>query len=161
MDIGSDASRGGESADGKRGGMKDMSTGSNKVFGTGFMLAMLLAAFASFAQDVADEVDDLMPAVDTSAVAEEAEAAAPAEDITRTTTGNTVMDSMELGRTEITGNQELPKVLYIVPWQKSDPGDLMGKPVNSLLDEVLAPVDREEFLRQVGYYDDLYGVKEE
>jgi hypothetical protein len=141
--------------------MKDMSTGSNKVFGTGFMLAMLLAAFASFAQDVADEVDDLMPAVDTSAVAEEAEAAAPAEDITRTTTGNTVMDSMELGRTEITGNQELPKVLYIVPWQKSDPGDLMGKPVNSLLDEVLAPVDREEFLRQVGYYDDLYGVKEE
>jgi hypothetical protein len=141
--------------------MKDMSTGSNKVFGTGFMLAMLLAAFASFAQDVADDVDDLMPAVDTSAVAEEAEAAAPAEDITRTTTGNTVMDSMELGRTEITGNQELPKVLYIVPWQKSDPGDLMGKPVNSLLDEVLAPVDREEFLRQVGYYDDLYGVKEE
>ncbi|MGB5630614.1 MAG: hypothetical protein WBM45_08660 [Woeseiaceae bacterium] len=138
-----------------------MSTGSNKVFGTGFMLAMLLAAFASFAQDVADDVDDLMPAVDTSAVAEEAEAAAPAEDITRTTTGNTVMDSMELGRTEITGNQELPKVLYIVPWQKSDPGDLMGKPVNSLLDEVLAPVDREEFLRQVGYYDDLYGVKEE
>ncbi len=138
-----------------------MSTESNKVFGTGFMLAMLLAAFASFAQDVADDADDLMPAVDTSAVAEEAEAAAPAEDITRTTTGNTVMDSMELGRTEITGNQELPKVLYIVPWKKSDPGDLMGKPVNSLLDEVLAPVDREEFMRQVGYYDDLYGVKEE
>mgnify|MGYP001787543466 FL=1 len=138
-----------------------MSTGTDRVFGAGFMLAMLLAAFASFAQDVADDADDLMPAVDTSAVAEEAEAAAPAEDITRTTTGNTVMDSMELGRTEITGNQELPKVLYIVPWKKSDPGDLMGKPVNSLLDEVLAPVDREEFMRQVGYYDDLYGVKEE
>ena len=138
-----------------------MSTLIRNVFGTGFMLAMLLAAFASFAQDVADDADDLMPAVDTSAVAEEAEAAAPAEDITRTTTGNTVMDSMELGRTEITGNQELPKVLYIVPWKKSDPGDLMGKPVNSLLDEVLAPVDREEFMRQVGYYDDLYGVKEE
>jgi hypothetical protein len=137
--------------------MKDMSTGISKVFGTGFMLAMLLAAFASFAQDVADEADDLLPAVDTSAVADEAETAAPVEDITRTTTGNTVMDSMELGRTEITGNQELPKVLYIVPWQKSDPGDLMGKPVNSLLDEVLAPVDREEFLRQVDYYDDLYG----
>jgi hypothetical protein len=141
--------------------MKDMSTGMNKVFGTGFMLAMLLAAFASFAQDVAEETDDLMPAVDTSAVAEETEATASAEDITRTTTGNTVMDSMQLGRTEITGNQELPKVLYIVPWQKSDPGDLMGRPVNSLLDEVLAPVDREEFLRQVGYYDDLYGDEQE
>jgi hypothetical protein len=71
------------------------------------------------------------------------------------------MDRMELGRTEITGNQELPKVLYIVPWQKSDPGDLMGRPVNTLLDEVLAPLDREEFIRQVGYYEDLYGDEQE
>ena len=66
------------------------------------------------------------------------------------------MDRIELGRTEITGNSELPTVLYIVPWQKSDPGDLMGKPVNTLLDEVLAPIDREEFLRRVNYYGDLY-----
>ena len=138
-----------------------MSTVVKKVFGTGFMLAMLLAAFASFAQDAAEEADDLMPAVDTSAVVEEEQSAVPVEDITRTTTGNTVMDTMELGRTEITGNQELPKVLYIVPWQKSDPGDLMGRPVNTLLVEVLSPVDREEFLRQVGYYDDLYGETEE
>ena len=68
---------------------------------------------------------------------------------------------MELNRTEITGNQELPKVLYIVPWQKSDPGDLMGKPVNTLFDEVLAPLDREEFIRQVEYHKDLYGTEEE
>jgi len=141
--------------------MKDMSTRKNKVFGIGFMLAMLLAAFASFAQDGVEEDDDLMPAVDTSAIVEEEEATAPAQDITRTTTGNTVMDTMELGRTEITGNQELPKVLYIVPWQKSDPGDLMGRPVNTLLDEVLAPVDREEFVRQVGYYNDLNGETEQ
>jgi hypothetical protein len=67
------------------------------------------------------------------------------------------MDEIDLGRSEITGNQELPKVLYIVPWQKSDPGDLTGKPVNTLLDEVMAPLDRTEFIRQVEYYDDLYG----
>jgi hypothetical protein len=72
--------------------------------------------------------------------------------------GERVLDQLHLDRTEITGNQELPKVLYIVPWQKSDPGDLMGRPVNSLLDEVLAPLDREEFIRQVDYYSDLYGV---
>jgi len=141
--------------------MKDMSTRITKVFGTGFMLAMLLATFASFAQDAVEEDDDLLPAVDTSAVVEEEETAEAGEDITRTTTGNRVMDSMELGRTEITGNQELPKVLYIVPWKKSDPGDLMGRPVNTLLDEVLAPVDREEFVRQVEYYGDLYGEEEE
>lgn len=134
-----------------------MSTWPARVFGTGFMLAMLLAAFASFAQDEVADDDELLPAVDTSAVVEEE--AEPAPDVTRTTTGNRVMDSMELGRTEITGNQELPKVLYIVPWQKSDPGDLMGRPVNTLLDEVLAPVDREEFIRQVEYYNDLYGTE--
>ncbi len=72
-----------------------------------------------------------------------------------------VMDRMTLSRTEITGNQELPKVMYIVPWQKSVPGDLMGRPVNTLLDEVLAPIDREEFVRQVDYYGDLYGSDEE
>ena len=140
-----------------------MSTRTRTVFGSGFMLATLLAAFATFAQETMDEEttdDDLMPAVDTSAVTEQEEAR-ELQDITRTTAGNRVMDTIELGRTEITGNQELPKVLYIVPWQKSDPGDLMGKPVNTLLDEVLAPIDREEFIRQVDYYDDLNGESEE
>jgi hypothetical protein len=151
--------------------MTDMSTASLKVFGPRFMLAMLLATFASFAQD-ADELEpavdtsaSLEPAVDTSNTADETtddiepavSSAALAADVTRDESGSQVMDRMELGRTEITGNQELPKVLYIVPWQKSDPGDLTGKPVNSLLDEVLAPLDREEFIRQVEYYDDLYG----
>lgn len=80
-----------------------------------------------------------------------------AQDVRRRDAGaGHVMDEMDLGRTEITGNQELPKVLYIVPWKKADPGDLMGRPVNTLLDEVLAPLDREEFIRQVDYYDDLY-----
>ncbi len=60
---------------------------------------------------------------------------------------------MELDTTTVTGNQELPKVMYIVPWKKSDIGDLAGKPMNSLLDEVLAPVDRDVFRREVRYYD--------
>jgi len=64
-------------------------------------------------------------------------------------------DRLELDTTEITGNRELPKVLYIVPWKRSDLGDLVGKPVNSLLDEVLAPVDRDVFKRENRYYDAL------
>jgi hypothetical protein len=71
---------------------------------------------------------------------------------------SSVLDELDLRRTEITGNQELPKVLYIVPWQKSDPGSLLGRPANTLLDEVLAPLDREEFIRQVVYYDDLHAA---
>jgi hypothetical protein len=62
-------------------------------------------------------------------------------------------DRVELETTEITGNRELPKVLYIVPWKRSDLGDLVGKPANSLLDEVLQPIDRDVFLRENHYYD--------
>ncbi len=62
-------------------------------------------------------------------------------------------DRLDLGSSTVTGNQELPKVMYIVPWKKSDIGDLAGKPMNSLLDEVLAPVDRDVFRREVRYYD--------
>jgi hypothetical protein len=72
-----------------------------------------------------------------------------------------VMDTLDLGTTSITGNAELPKVLYIVPWKKSDLGDLVGRPVNTLLDEVLAPVDPTVFERHLSYYDSLYGKREQ
>jgi hypothetical protein len=104
------------------------------------------------AEDQAAARDTINPGVPSAVLA---------QGVRRRSVGSGVMDEIELGRTEITGNQELPKVLYIVPWQKSDPGDLTGKPVNTLLDEVLAPIDRSEFIRQVEYYDDLYGKEEE
>jgi hypothetical protein len=60
-------------------------------------------------------------------------------------------DRATLEPTQIIGNRELPKVLYIVPWKKPLPGDLAGRPVESVLDEALAPVDRDVFRRQVQY----------
>ncbi len=102
--------------------------------------------------EIAAERESIEPAVPTTVVA---------QDVRRRAAASGVMDEIELATTEVTGNQELPKVLYIVPWQKSDPGDLTGKPVNTLLDEVLAPIDRSEFIRQVEYYQDLYGEDEE
>jgi hypothetical protein len=60
-------------------------------------------------------------------------------------------DNATLDRTQIIGNRELPKVLYIVPWKKPLPGDLSGRPLVSVLDEALAPVDRDVFRRQVQY----------
>ena len=60
-------------------------------------------------------------------------------------------DRADIDRTQIIGNRELPKVLYIVPWKKPLPGDLSGRPVVSVLDEALAPVDRDVFRRQVQY----------
>jgi len=148
-------------------------------------LALLLFAAVSQAQDVdsfeptvdtSASVDDFEPAVDTSVdeSAATVDAFEPAVDTSSGTTQdeasasstgtpNTsgVMDRITLSRTEITGNQELPKVMYIVPWKKSDPSELVGRPVNTLLDEVLAPIDREEFIREVAFYGDLYGNSEE
>ena len=116
------------------------------------------------AADEREEIDSSSFSTETS-VEDETRERVPttvlARDVRRRTDSNGVMDEMELGRTEITGNQELPTVLYIVPWKKSDPGDLMGRPVNTLLDEVLAPIDRSEFIRRVDYYGDLYGEEEE
>jgi hypothetical protein len=60
-------------------------------------------------------------------------------------------DRADIDRTQIIGNRELPKVLYIVPWKKPIPGDLSGRPLTSVLDEAIAPVDRDVFRRQVSY----------
>lgn len=125
------------------------------------LLSLLALTSVALAQDNNTDVDEFEPAVDVSAATlddspavETSDPPLPAE-VRRVEATDGVMDQLDLDRTEITGNQELPKVLYIVPWQKSDPGDLMGKPVNTLLDEVLAPIDRGEFVRQIRYYDDL------
>lgn len=84
-----------------------------------------------------------------------ATAAVDAEGSAKAPRGAKGPDRVELETTEITGNRELPKVLYIVPWKRSDLGDLVGKPANSLLDDVLQPIDRDVFLRQNRYYDAL------
>lgn len=134
-----------------------------------------LAVFEVAAQETATEaqaaeIEELEPGISSEVLTEAAEieatepgvpSAVLAQDVRRRSVSSGVMDELDLGRTEITGNQELPTVLYIVPWKKSDPGGLMGKPVNTLLDEVLAPIDRSEFIRQVDYYEDLYGEEEQ
>jgi len=65
---------------------------------------------------------------------------------------STKADRLDLGTATVTGDREQPKVMYIVPWKSSTMGDLAGKPMNSLVDEILAPVDRDVFKREVMYY---------
>jgi len=60
-------------------------------------------------------------------------------------------DQADLDRSQIIGNRELPKVTYIVPWKKPGAGDLTGRPLVSVLDEALSPLDREVFRRQTRY----------
>jgi hypothetical protein len=108
------------------------------------------------------------PGVDTSSpaatTAPAPAAAAPATATPRPAAGTpnkpapakgNAKDRLELDASQITGNRELPKVLYIVPWRSAELGDLVGRPVNSLLDEVLEPVDRDVFRRQNRYFEAL------
>ncbi len=61
-------------------------------------------------------------------------------------------DRLELEETAIQGAQELPKVLYVVPWKQTMMDD---KPVelNTIADEVMTPVDRDVLRRKIKYYE--------
>lgn len=63
-------------------------------------------------------------------------------------------DEVELEGTSIIGNRELPKVLYIAPWKKPYMSEL-GRPVNSLINETLAPIERDVMTRTIRYHDQL------
>lgn len=107
------------------------------------------------------------PAVDTSkttnvsqsSAAPEAQAAEPSTSSERAGGPRAVVrnDRLDLDTTTVTGNRELPKVMYVVPWKKSDLGDLPAQPFNTLLDEALTPVDRDVFRREVTYYGAING----
>ena len=51
----------------------------------------------------------------------------------------------------VTGEQELPKVLYVVPWKDPAPGDPVPPPEISVDDSILAPLNRDAFRRQLQY----------
>jgi hypothetical protein len=68
-------------------------------------------------------------------------------------------DRLDLEGTTITGSQELPKALNIVPWKPAEAGQLAARPMNSLVDEILAPIDRDVFLRELEYYEAVHSSK--
>jgi hypothetical protein len=63
----------------------------------------------------------------------------------------TAQDRADIDTTKIIGNRELPKVLTFVPWKKPLPGVLAGRPLQSVLDESLTPIDRDVLRRQIDY----------
>jgi|SRR5580692_10233681 hypothetical protein len=133
------------------------------------VVVVLACAAPAFGQ--AQQQEDLQPGVNTSAMPPQppansapagarsasGPAAAPAAAKATAPAGKTgksgkATDRLDLDTTQITGNKELPKVMYVVPWKHSDLGDLTGKPANSLVDEILQPVDRDVFNREERYY---------
>lgn len=88
----------------------------------------------------------LLPA---AAMAEEAPQAAAPEQLAKAEApsgGAKMISGMS-----ILGNQEAPKSLVIVPWKSSELGDSLA--VESLLDDSRQPVDKDVFMRELGYYE--------
>ena len=91
----------------------------------------------------------LLLAASAAAAAEavEAQPAAPAPGPqAQAKEGPKLLDGMS-----ILGNQEAPKSLVIVPWKSSQLGDSLG--AAPMLDDSREPVDRDVFMRALGYYE--------
>ncbi|WP_101758230.1 cell division protein FtsY [Oceanicoccus sp. KOV_DT_Chl] len=61
-------------------------------------------------------------------------------------------------RSTVKGNQEQPKVMYVLPWQSAERIEVEYRPDNEWLGEVFAPVDRDEFIRELNYRDAGFGA---
>ena len=42
--------------------------------------------------------------------------------------------------------------MVIVPWKGAEPAALAGRPINSLVEEALTPIDRDVMRRTLDYY---------
>lgn len=120
------------------------------VRGTNWLsLALMVATTTAFS---AEPTRTASPVLDTKSGQPQS---ANAPTTVTAASGKSTPDLLDLDVSVVTGNRELPKVLYIVPWKKAELGDLPEQPFNSLLDEALKPVDRDEFRREVAYFSKL------
>ncbi|HVN41965.1 MAG TPA: hypothetical protein VMT50_04220 [Steroidobacteraceae bacterium] len=94
----------------------------------------------------------MLALMQASAGAAEPDAGTPAKPAERK---EHAVDRLQLDPTAVTGNRELPKVMSIVPWKAAEPANAPDRPMGSLVDEVLTPVDPAEFRREIAYYRDL------
>ena len=123
------------------------------------LLAALGAPLAAVASETAPtpsiDRDAAAPAARTSTPAARTSTPAASAPAARTASTAAPRDRLDLDSTSITGNRELPKVMSIVPWKEAEPPAGPDRPMNSLVEEVLSPLDRDEFRREVSYYGDL------
>jgi hypothetical protein len=58
---------------------------------------------------------------------------------------------LDLEGTAILGNKESPNILYVAPWSIAEPPSPLEPSRNNLLDQMLVPLDREVFLREIDW----------
>jgi len=53
----------------------------------------------------------------------------------------------------ITGNKELPNILYVISWKSPELPPVADIPLTSLIEHALEPLDRRSVLREEQYYN--------
>ena len=76
--------------------------------------------------------------------------------LTTITVTATAQDELELDGMAVVGNRELPKALFIVPWKAPDAAMAPDRPVNTLINEALQPVDPDVFRRKLEYFETVH-----
>lgn len=71
-------------------------------------------------------------------------------------TGLRAEEELDLEGMSVMGNQELPKALFIVPWKEAESATVPDRPLNSLLNDALQPVDPDVFRRHLQYFDGVH-----
>jgi hypothetical protein len=70
--------------------------------------------------------------------------------------GSLAQDKLDMQGTQVIGNRELPNMLYIIPWKSIKPVQLTPPPIESVMDEPLQALDREQFQHRILYYNSFY-----
>jgi hypothetical protein len=87
----------------------------------------------------------------TLALADDVPAGEPAGKATTAAKAKPASGAKVISGMSILGNQEAPKSLVIVPWKGSEIGESLG--LSAMLDDSRRPVDKDVFLRELGYYE--------
>ena len=66
---------------------------------------------------------------------------------------------IQMEGTEIIGSQELPRVLYIVPWQAARRFEIDSPSITSIIERRLMPLERAAFRRKVHYHQAIFSNK--
>ena len=70
-------------------------------------------------------------------------------------TGASAQEASTTLHSTVSGNQEQPRVMYIVPWQRPEAAAFDYELENRLAEELFSVVDRDEFVRGLNYSDAL------
>ncbi|OZY87803.1 hypothetical protein CBP51_12845 [Cellvibrio mixtus] len=112
----------------------------NKIF----LLLMMLCSFTVRAQDLAQEQQQT-----SSAQTEQQTAPRQAAENTAQSNAATIGEASINLRTTVTGNQEQPRVMYILPWQSPLSPELEMEMLGSEADSVFGHLERDELQRHL------------